>query len=561
MRIYLPPDANCLLSVADHCLRSRNYVNLIIAGKQPEWQWLDIESAVRHCTAGAGIWQWASNDAGDPDVVMACAGDVPTLETLAAVTLLRDVCPGHPHPRRQRGRSDGACSRRSEHPHGLEDQDFDELFTRDKPVIFAFHGYPAMIHKLTYRRHNHDNIHVRGYKEEGTTTTPFDMVVLNNLDRYQLALGRHPAHPAARRSGGEGDRPLLDHDGASQALHQRAWRRHAGGPRLALDRVKEHVTLARRFAGPPDGACHRLTEDPPSWRAALEFGLACGPRSDWHRKVAYGANSAKMAATTALLGTADPSPSRASLHGLDGVNFFLAGLLAGFGPYVAAYLADQKWTQENIGFVLTASGLAGLLSQLPGGELLDTICSKRAVVALAAAVTSISALILAFWASFPPVFAGLVLQGSTGGFLGPAVAAISLGLVGHSALAERLGRNQRFASTGALVVTGLIGLIGYLLSFQAIFLTVAALALPLFAARSESVQPTSTSLARAGRRNTMSPTNHAEPIARDYGKIQRYSLLPVACSSFSSLTHPCCRWPEKLSLTENQAAGPSSSRR
>jgi xylulose-5-phosphate/fructose-6-phosphate phosphoketolase len=187
VRIYLPPDANCLLSVADHCLRSQNYVNLIIAGKQPEWQWLDIESAVRHCAVGAGIWQWASNDADNPDVVMACAGDVPTLETLAAVTLLRDTIPDI-RIRVVNVVDLMALQPKTEHPHGLEDQDFDALFTRDKPVIFAFHGYPRMIHSLTYRRQNHDNFHVRGYKEEGTTTTPFDMVVLNNLDRYQLAL-------------------------------------------------------------------------------------------------------------------------------------------------------------------------------------------------------------------------------------------------------------------------------------------------------------------------------------------------------------------------------------
>jgi xylulose-5-phosphate/fructose-6-phosphate phosphoketolase len=187
VRIYLPPDANCLLSVADHCLRSRNYVNLIIVGKQSQWQWLDIDSAARHCTVGAAVWQWASNDAGDPDVVMACAGDVPTLETLAAVTLLRTYVPDI-RIRVVNVVDLMVLQPQSEHPHGLEGQDFDALFTTDKPVIFAFHGYPAMIHKLTYRRHNHDNIHVRGYKEEGTTTTPFDMVVLNNLDRYRLAL-------------------------------------------------------------------------------------------------------------------------------------------------------------------------------------------------------------------------------------------------------------------------------------------------------------------------------------------------------------------------------------
>jgi len=187
VRIYLPPDANCLLSVADHCLRSRHYVNLIISGKQPDWQWLDIESAIAHCTAGAGIWHWAGHGDDDPDVVLACAGDAPTVEALAAVMLLRQHIPD------LRIRVVNVVDlltlqTSDEHPHGMDDDQFDRLFTRDKPVIFAFHGYPGIIHKLTYRRHNHDNIHVRGYKEEGTTTTPFDMMVLNNLDRFQLAL-------------------------------------------------------------------------------------------------------------------------------------------------------------------------------------------------------------------------------------------------------------------------------------------------------------------------------------------------------------------------------------
>jgi xylulose-5-phosphate/fructose-6-phosphate phosphoketolase len=187
VRVYLPPDANTLLSVADHCLRSRNYVNVIVAGKQPALQWLDMESAIEHCTNGVGIWQWASTDQGtEPDVVMACAGDVPTLETLAAVDLLRqqfsdikirvvnivDLMTIEPS---------------TEHPHGLSDPEFDSIFTTDKPVIFAYHGYPWLIHRLTYRRTNHDNFHVRGYKEEGTTTTPFDMTVLNDLDRFHLA--------------------------------------------------------------------------------------------------------------------------------------------------------------------------------------------------------------------------------------------------------------------------------------------------------------------------------------------------------------------------------------
>lgn len=186
VRIYLPPDANCLLSVADHCLRSRHYVNVIVAGKQPEAQWLSIDDAVRHCTAGAGIWEWAS-DEGEPDVVMACAGDVPTLETMAAVMLLRDYIPDI-HIRVVNVVDLMVLQPQSEHPHGLDDRAFDALFTTDKPVIFAFHGYAALIHKLTYRRTNHRNIHVRGYKDEGTTTTPFDMVVLNDLDRYRLAL-------------------------------------------------------------------------------------------------------------------------------------------------------------------------------------------------------------------------------------------------------------------------------------------------------------------------------------------------------------------------------------
>ncbi len=178
VRIYLPPDANCLLSVTDHCLRSRNYINLIIAGKQPEWQWLDMAAATQHCTLGAGIWHWASNCEHDPDVVMACAGDVPTLETLAAVTCLRAYVPDI-KIRVVNVVDLMVLEPQSEHPHGLDDLDFDQLFTTDTPVIFAFHGYPSMIHKLTYRRHNHANFHVRGYKEEGTTTTPFDMTATN----------------------------------------------------------------------------------------------------------------------------------------------------------------------------------------------------------------------------------------------------------------------------------------------------------------------------------------------------------------------------------------------
>ena len=188
IRVYLPPDANCLLAVADQCLRSRNFVNVIVAGKQMQEQWLDIDAAVKHCAAGIGKWDWASSDGdGTPDAVMACTGDVPTEETLAAVSILHKLLPDlrlrvvnvvdlmtlQPH---------------SEHPHGLDDEAFDELFTTDRPIVFAYHGYPWLIHRLTYRRRNHKNLHVRGYKEEGTTTTPFDMAVLNDLDRFHLAL-------------------------------------------------------------------------------------------------------------------------------------------------------------------------------------------------------------------------------------------------------------------------------------------------------------------------------------------------------------------------------------
>jgi xylulose-5-phosphate/fructose-6-phosphate phosphoketolase len=193
IRVYLPPDANSLLCVADQCLRSRQLINIVVAGKQPGLQFLDMDAAIKHCSAGIGIWEWASNDRGvEPDVVMACAGDVPTLETLAAVAMLRERVP----ELRVRVVNVVDLMRlqpSEEHPHGLSDRDFDAIFTTDKPIVFAYHGYPWLIHRLTYRRTNHRNLHVRGYKEEGTTTTPFDMAVLNDLDRFHLfgdAVGR-----------------------------------------------------------------------------------------------------------------------------------------------------------------------------------------------------------------------------------------------------------------------------------------------------------------------------------------------------------------------------------
>jgi xylulose-5-phosphate/fructose-6-phosphate phosphoketolase len=204
VRIYLPPDANTLLSVADHCLRSRHYINLIVAGKQPQPQWLTMDEAVAHCTTGLGEWGWASNCTDDPEVVMACCGDVPTMEALAAVMLLREHAPDL-RVRVVNVVDLMALQPTSEHPHGLPDEEYDELFPPKVPTIFAFHGYPWLIHRLTYRRHNHDGLHVRGYKEEGTTTTPFDMCVLNNIDRFQLALDaiRRVPRLAAQREAAE----------------------------------------------------------------------------------------------------------------------------------------------------------------------------------------------------------------------------------------------------------------------------------------------------------------------------------------------------------------------
>ena len=187
IRVYLPPDTNCLLSVADHCLRSRHYVNVIVAGKQPQPNYLSMDDAILHCTRGIGIWEWASNDEGDPDVVMACCGDVPTLEVLAAVAIIRQELPAL-KVRVVNVVDLMRLQPDTEHPHGLSDREFDILFTTDKPVIFGYHGYPWLIHRLTYRRTNHANLHVRGYKEEGTTTTPFDMVMLNDLDRFHLVM-------------------------------------------------------------------------------------------------------------------------------------------------------------------------------------------------------------------------------------------------------------------------------------------------------------------------------------------------------------------------------------
>jgi xylulose-5-phosphate/fructose-6-phosphate phosphoketolase len=223
VRVYLPPDANCLLSVADHCLRSRDYVNVIVAGKQPALDYLDMDEAVAHCTRGIGVWDWASSDEGsEPDLVLACAGDVPTLETIAAAAILRRELP------KLKVRLVNVVDLMrlqpaSEHPHGLAEQEFDALFTTSRPVIFAYHGYPYLIHRLTYRRTNHDNIHVRGYKEEGTTTTPFDMVMLNDLDRFHLVIDAIDRVPGLAERAAD----LRQHM-ADERLRHRAYTREHG---------------------------------------------------------------------------------------------------------------------------------------------------------------------------------------------------------------------------------------------------------------------------------------------------------------------------------------------
>ncbi|HEX4981223.1 MAG TPA: phosphoketolase family protein, partial [Ilumatobacteraceae bacterium] len=223
IRVYLPPDANTLLSVADHCLRSRNYVNVIIAGKQPALDYLSIDDAILHCTRGLGIWDWASNDdGGEPDVVLACAGDTPTLETLAAAAILRTRLP-ELKVRVVNVVDLMRLQPDSEHPHGLSDGLFDSLFTVDKPVVFAYHGYPWLIHRLTYRRTNHHNLHVRGYKEEGTTTTPFDMVMLNDLDRFHLVIDVIDRVPGLGAKAAHLRQEMVD-----RRLAARAWTREHG---------------------------------------------------------------------------------------------------------------------------------------------------------------------------------------------------------------------------------------------------------------------------------------------------------------------------------------------
>jgi xylulose-5-phosphate/fructose-6-phosphate phosphoketolase len=223
IRVYLPPDANTLLSTADHCLRSRDYVNVIVAGKQPHAQWLSMDDAIIHCTRGAGIWEWASNDApGEPDVVMACCGETPTLETLAAVSLLRSLLP-ELKVRVVNVVDLMRLEPPTEHPHGMSDAEFDAMFTVDRPVIFAYHGYPWLIHRLTYRRHGHDNLHVRGYKEEGTTTTPFDMVMLNDLDRFHLVMDVIDRVPGLASSAGHVRQLMVD-----KRITSRAYTRQEG---------------------------------------------------------------------------------------------------------------------------------------------------------------------------------------------------------------------------------------------------------------------------------------------------------------------------------------------
>jgi xylulose-5-phosphate/fructose-6-phosphate phosphoketolase len=223
IRVYLPPDANTLLSVADHCLRSRDYVNVIVAGKQPALNYLTMDDAIVHCTRGLGIWDWASNDGGaEPDVVLACCGDIPTLETLAAAALLRERLPAL-KVRVVNVVDLMRLQPEADHPHGLPHTDFDSVFTTGRPIVFAYHGYPWLIHRLTYRRANHDNLHVRGYKEEGTTTTPFDMVMLNDLDRFHLVMDVIDRVPGLAATSAH-----LRQEMSDRRLEARAWTREHG---------------------------------------------------------------------------------------------------------------------------------------------------------------------------------------------------------------------------------------------------------------------------------------------------------------------------------------------
>jgi xylulose-5-phosphate/fructose-6-phosphate phosphoketolase len=244
IRVYLPPDANCLLSVADHCLRSRHYVNVIVAGKQPALDYLTMDEAIAHCTRGLGIWEWASNGHGEPDVVLACAGDIPTLETVAAAAILREQLPDLA-VRVVNVVDLMRLQPPSEHPHGLPDPEFDALFTEDRPVIFAYHGYPWLIHRLTYRRTNHDNLHVRGYKEEGTTTTPFDMVMLNDLDRFHLVIDVIDRVPGLGERAAELRQRISD-----ERLRHRAYTREVGDD--APD-VREWTWAGGGASGEPTG--------------------------------------------------------------------------------------------------------------------------------------------------------------------------------------------------------------------------------------------------------------------------------------------------------------------
>ena len=388
VRVYLPPDANCLLSVMDHCLRSRHYVNVVVAGKHPAPQWLTMDAAVKHCTAGAGIWPWASNDQDvEPDIVMACCGDVPTLETLAAVSIMREHLPDL-KVRVVNVVDLMKLQPSTEHPHGLSDLEFDELFTRDKPVIFAFHAYPWLIHRLTYRRTNHDNIHVRGYKEEGTITTPFDMTVLNDLDRFHLVMDAIDRLPQT------GDRGIYLKQKASgqacraQAVHRATRSGSARDPELEME--QRHMTTRDPAAGTatpvaaPDTDPPKAPDSIPGSKAGAKDALQSLPMPELQAKLGSSPDGLSQAEAAKRLAQYGPNEIEEKK-----TNEFLKFLSYFWGPIpwmieVAVILSAVARHWPDFGIILlllVANAVVGFWEEHQAGNAIAALKAKLAVKA------------------------------------------------------------------------------------------------------------------------------------------------------------------------------------